>query len=828
MRKASGQCFAPDLTAEQEEAISQEYLNLWGQEYLHMHMFTIMNCVRKNPWLTLKYPQFLLEVARGQPTDLCFMHLLCDKDYLIEAFRVALGTRESREALRIKDRLGRTALHCLAAHHPVLLMELMEKNMIDDDMFVTPDKYGDILLHAAAGSSQDSVACCKQIMEKAPDSIFFKSEEAEITVFEYLMDRQYMTTNQKLEILEQAATIEGFVRLVTHIEREDSGVPAVEARIRELTQKKLPVGQPVQLSASEPERQCDALDLARPHPAVSIAMPAGQSAAQNVFPELDLAHPPRQYESLKLLETARTIIQKTGVIGVHGKFEGFACESPDQLHTLGDESASIHLMRYLVALGAKDIQLRLSAPNLNPHTYGVRMLLNTDKEKEERSQRDKLKKREEVILAKLALLLSDTQFDPKNGLPQEVCLDGCRITIIPHDHAIKKNIQLELGFTIYPYVQQFLSETGDSEYWYPDNYLSIMPYRFSRGTSILFSGIQDGYSDRVPLNLPPNTIIPAKMSDALNTMEEGVDGDYFVSVQNMMSLCREAHIDTGVIYGIHHRSVHYHQEKLLNQWIAALKHKKNPTVLFIHASRLFAKVKENLEKEANIHFFGITCALDVTKVSNSHVSVCLIPNLSQTVFHSLLDQSNIPTLVEGANTTSYLLETGHPYLSLLPKGKTPIPYEMGNPLEALKLEAFSFKLNGCRDSDLKTMREMWGKVMADDFHGALMTLSNEIAKPNFLDGKKNCVDAEGAKIVTVQSLLEKGRDGSLKSAEKEALLSALDTSTAAMESYIAACMDKTSKTRAHFNMQMHHVNQPFSNTVLMSLYRFAEAKKLAV
>ncbi|WP_257266460.1 hypothetical protein [Endozoicomonas sp. ONNA2] len=58
------------------------------------------------------------------------------------------------------------------------------------------------------------------------------------------------------------------------------------------------------------------------------------------------------------------------------------------------------------------------------------------------------------------------------------------------------------------------------------------------------------------------------------------------------------------------------------------------------------------------------------------VAICLLPDLPKPVFHHLITASDLPVLTEGANTTSFLLQAGHPYLSTLPDGETPIPQDV--------------------------------------------------------------------------------------------------------------------------------------------------------
>ena len=77
-------------------------------------------------------------------------------------------------------------------------------------------------------------------------------------------------------------------------------------------------------------------------------------------------------------------------------------------------------------------------------------------------------------------------------------------------------------------------------------------------------------------------------------------------------------------------------------------------------------------------------------------AICILPSLPKHQFDDLVLSSRLPVLTEGANLTSFLLEHGRPHLSprlsVLPTGQTPVAQDMGDPLEAIKAEAFSVKL----------------------------------------------------------------------------------------------------------------------------------------
>ena len=150
-----------------------------------------------------------------------------------------------------------------------------------------------------------------------------------------------------------------------------------------------------------------------------------------------------------------------------------------------------------------------------------------------------------------------------------------------------------------------------------------------------------------------------------------------------------------------------------------------------------------------------------------------MPSLPKPVFNHLLQITNIPALVEGANLTTTLLENGKPYLSVRPQDVTCIPQDMGDPLEAMKAKAFSYKLAlGQRESLI--MMGLYKKLENDNYHACHADIQclkdqdrNAFNALSFLWPAQPSESFLNLKSINAMSLIGKGIERRIGSLEKK-------------------------------------------------------------
>ncbi len=294
-------------------------------------------------------------------------------------------------------------------------------------------------------------------------------------------------------------------------------------------------------------------------------------------------------------------------------------------------------------------------------------------------------------------------------------------------------------------------------------------------------------------------------------------------------LCREGKVHNRVVYGIHHYAVQLESGKLLQNWVQALEQRGQPALLLVNGSRIPPKAKTYFE-DAQIPTFtpdqGDLDAKLAEFIGQGRTGLVILPDLPKPVFEHVIRSSDLPALVEGANTTSHLLETGHAYLSVLPDGFTPVPYEMGYPLEALKTEAFSYKLK-ISPKAAEKLAELKGMVERGEFTEAATYLKADESmglrkEMRYLLEPADAKDDQGRRKITAMGLLEKGSQQGLGELETAALISVLDASPKALANYIDDSLNPESATTHHRQLQQMHITQPFNDSVLQALHIFAE------
>jgi hypothetical protein len=311
---------------------------------------------------------------------------------------------------------------------------------------------------------------------------------------------------------------------------------------------------------------------------------------------------------------------------------------------------------------------------------------------------------------------------------------------------------------------------------------------------------------------------------------------------------QQGKINHSLVYGLHHYKVIYDKDIISNNWINILNklsiENNKRSVLFIlgdfcgrpirksdHTNIIFFNFigycgkKTDKEVEKDNKYIVETLATSFAEGKNI---VAFLPSLPKELFNFFMIDCSEGTLnlVEGANTTTALLQYGVPYLSLLPNGNTPIPTQIGTPFENFIQEALSYKLRSS-DKAIHIFTKLYSYIIDDKYEEAieevkqLKTIKKDPNIVAFLwkDSKKFMFEE-----ITVLSLLTKGK--SMSSLEKEYLLWALDPNIInSTVKYMTRCKDPKSKEYFSTLLKQEHVNKPVNNTLLVSLEKFVDESK---
>ncbi|MFK0573581.1 hypothetical protein [Endozoicomonas sp.] len=541
---------------------------------------------------------------------------------------------------------------------------------------------------------------------------------------------------------------------------------------------------------------------------------------------------------------ARAVLKGLGQVGVYSSFTCYTGETTKKFWSLGDENAAVDTIRSLAYLGVPHIQMRLSPPNdINPG----KTIQVTPAERKQFSQAEKerYERNRQVAWHKLAALLPE--FNPALGLPQDIHILDTKVTILDCDDVAKEpplTISMVDPITKYGHCGTL-----------GKNYMVLKPYRYGSYLQTLCTDIKGSCHRAVPLHLPPNSIIPEPGHQALDfknnddekrwiddRLKQSSMGNSSLAenVAKICSLSRQGNVHSGVVYGLHHHDLTSKQkERVVGRWFDIVKESAEKTepnkasLICMGKSQLMDELLQSICREKNIPVIDMEQAdakqpLDQL-IQQGKVGLCLLPDLPKPVFQHLITSSNLPMLTEGANSTSFLLQTGHAYLSALPEGNTQVPVDMGYPLEALKAKVFSYKLKLNEESqdELKTLHDL---IKSRYYYGIEHHLENESSLENlkFLLNQKGREQQTQLMGLTIWDLVRKEQNGTLGDIERQALLSALDPSNEAIVEYIAHTQDSNTPTAHHIAMQQMHVGQAFNNALISALVEFAKIKKLDV
>ena len=535
---------------------------------------------------------------------------------------------------------------------------------------------------------------------------------------------------------------------------------------------------------------------------------------------------------------AKQVLNGLGRTGIYLVNQAFPNESKEHFWSMGDLVAGVKIINALTVLGATSLDVVLSPPD--------------DSSVQQRkgfSEKDLAVKRYQdassVAQHKLAKLLPE--FKPDEPLPQTIHLKGCEITFRDCDDQTTDLPTVMLTFATAAVQHE---HTGRL----PDSVISIRPYRFYNEIQTITTDIKGDKGNTLFANLPPNSVIKEKATDdqtegvALNTatMSNRPDKKIAALESAVDYLAKQSHsgqLDLSIVYGLHRVSKEF-RYYILEDWSDTLEHyrspfatDKKPTLIAVASNaNLRAELKALTKRKhlALIDLSDVTEAEDIQKriqaLKPDEQAVCILPSLPKVQFDKLVLSSRLPTLTEGANLTSFLLENGRPHLSVLPSGNTLVAQDMGDPLEAIKAKAFSYKL-GLDQRDRKTLSNLTALVRENTKEGYQEALD----KIGFVSGDKelpldflqNTAEEDNflhVKQLTIKQLLEKGATSGLGETGRKALLSALDPSLEAFQQYVRDAVDEDSATAHHFKLQQRHVNQPSQNAIVSALVKLGKYK----
>ncbi|MFK0572296.1 ankyrin repeat domain-containing protein [Endozoicomonas sp.] len=530
--------------------------------------------------------------------------------------------------------------------------------------------------------------------------------------------------------------------------------------------------------------------------------------------------------SVDSLGQAKALLAGFDNVGVFSEIDVFPGEKAGKYYSQGDLNAEVRVLEVLAGLGVKNINYMVSALG-------------------ELS----------VASAKLSDQIGAMVEVEKQG--QKIRKGGTTITIIPVGSCAARSRSVSspviFSFSDFYTVEKTCSHISK-------NYICIKPYHFASAAASMWIAIRDNPERGRPIlqNLPVNAVIPNNVNHSSGieyldlagktSTEPELSAEPGAAINAGITLCakrKENRLHISMVYGLHHLDVGgADRKKMLTTWVKAIQEKlasstdKCPVMVTLVSNMMGSDALESLEGSTGVRCFGFAGKTDkqvtdwLQGLSSGEVVLGVMPSLPRPVFDQLVNSSDYPVLVEGANLTSHVIQRGHPHLSVLPQGKTPVSLDMGNPLEAMKAQAFSYKLNLSERSE-QALNALLGFIINKKYKEGLdlvekLSGDSDHEQLSFLWGQLNKGQHPKSKsFITVQSLLERGeilaeQNRSLGEIGFSALKSAVDPSVAALASYLNDCLDDKSPTCHHFALQQHHVRQPFNDAVTQSLVAFGK------
>ncbi|WP_067520434.1 ankyrin repeat domain-containing protein [Endozoicomonas ascidiicola] len=510
-------------------------------------------------------------------------------------------------------------------------------------------------------------------------------------------------------------------------------------------------------------------------------------------------------------------------------------ETKEKFQSMGDLNGGVQMAKMLESMGAQSLDVVLSPPDLSPWS---------ERSAYSESQKREYAEKQKVTRYKLALLWPE--FDPAKPLPQTVMMGKCEVTFRDCDDQQLKPAPVMFSFIN---ADQQCREVKDL----PDSVITLKPYRFRQYFVSITTDIQENRGNVLPVSRPENSIIPE--IEHSSSVKPGVIKsqplETVINQLNEKSISGE--LNLSVVYGLYRYELSSESRgAILDQWISNIEAyseqsvNKKPAIIAV-ASNVILEASLKQYAEGNqltlIDLGAIVRASDdqaaateqamteqINQLSPGKPAICILPSLPKHKFDELVLSSRLPTLAEGANLTSFLLQHGRPHLSVLPSGDTPVAQDMGDPFEAMKAEAFSYKL--VINENEREVLEWLTSLVKDgkdiSYRTAIVKIAGldkqEVPNLAFLWKQPQQSTFLELEQLTVMKLLKKGYAGKLGETGRKALLSILDPSPQAFEQYTRDAMNKDSATARHFELQKMHVNGPSLNAVTSALVQLGKYK----
>ena len=757
------------------------------------------------------------------------------------------------DTIKLKDKVGQNAIHHAAGMGKTEILNVLIPWAEPEDLLAQDDK-GNTALHLAAGRGHKAVV---EVLLNTSEEILgikndFSSNAAHLAAaFGHLPILKQIMRRDMKTILEaerrgktplHAALQAGHVECVKwllinasvrrNLTRIDpystlfsdvAQCQSLLARARkELAEPSRPQA-PCQLEAIH--RVGDACEWPPTHlKKKNLMSRAGE------WPEFSAQHKQR---SSPFVDQAKAVLTRLGSAGIYLANNVYSVrgETKDKFWSTGDLNAGVQMAKTLQGMGLESLEVVLAPPDYSSRQR--RMEYNPD-------QRADYARLQEIARYKLARLWPGV--DPEKPLPQVLKQDTCLVTFRECDDPAPPP-QVMFSFRG---VKEQLRDTGKL----PEIGVVLKPYRYGRLYQQIVADIHDGRGNILPLNLPPNSVIPGVHC---RQPDDGLSPDTSLLAGLVNHLGRHsqaAKIDLSVVYGLHHRAIS-DPERVLKKWaesireIASTAGVKKPVIIAVASNIILEDSLPVFASNMKLPLLdlgaivrastadreGVARAVreQIDNLPPGDLAICILPSLPKQQFEELVLSSRLPVLTEGANLTSFLLEHGRPHLSLLPSGCTTVAQDMGDPFEAIKAEAFASKLSMDEDSltvltalesllereGVKAYQEALQRIDALAKKEALAFLWRNQEKDTFL----------GLEQLSIRKLLEKGSiNGTLGKAGKKALMSALDSSSQGLMQYIRDAMSEESPTAMHFKLQQMHLEGPSVNAINSALVRLGRYK----
>ena len=525
--------------------------------------------------------------------------------------------------------------------------------------------------------------------------------------------------------------------------------------------------------------------------------------------------------------------------------------APKQFFSYGDENASIALIDYLITLGVRKLKVIISAPD-----NSTREIRRSFSAKDKTLYRNKKK----FCLQKLSCLFPSINSQTLNA--QKINKNGCEITLgfvddnrfmyasIPQNHVFQT--RYNTTDNLLKHQGTIITFSANSVYTeiMPDNLLVIKPFSFSKAFEQLHTDIYfDKNNNSVTANIsglsnpnysiiPEVTVIPHKIM-LLNWIYNNLNAVYNSTlitnfIYSIYENEQKNKINHGIIYGLHHPYILPNAYMLIRKWIKILiktqQFKKNAIVLSVFRNNINIDIDLILYDTPQAIFVNINAPHAVEDINEAIAEKKLIlvvhSPLPKKIFNFLTLNSSLPMLTEGANTTSFLLQNGLPYLSILPNGGTKVPSNLGDNLQSFLVECLSYKLM-LEPKDLARLHSLYSLAKEKNLVVARNIIDLWIKKARKLQIKDNLSFLWHKPItekITAYDLISK--EDKLGDVGYEVLLQALNYDIEAICNYIYKVINPNTKEHNHFKLMAYSINNSFNNAVITSLNKFFISKNL--